>query len=75
MTMTEFLGMPNGISLDEYEFIIDKKHRLERQIVRAVNSIYDAEDSLEVLSEDVGSNRYNKYLLKQLIANYLSYSK
>ena len=65
MTLTELLAMPKGMSLEEYEFLIKKKNRLERQITKASNDIYDAEDSLEVLADEVGSDRYNKCLLKK----------
>ena len=65
MTLTELLAMPKGISLEEYEFLIKKKNKLERQITKASNDIYDAEDSLEVLADEVDSDRYNKYLSKK----------
>lgn len=65
MTITEFLSMPKGMSIEEYECLIKKKHKLEKQISKASNDIYDAEDSLEVLSDEVGSDKHNKYLLKK----------
>ena len=65
MTITEFLSMPNGMSIEEYEHLISKKHKLEKRIFKASNDIYDAEDSLEVLCDEVGSDKYNKYLSKK----------
>ena len=65
MTLTEFLNMPNGMTIDEYEFLINKKYKLEKRIMKLANEIFDAEDSMEILSDEVGSDRYNKYLLKK----------
>jgi hypothetical protein len=65
MTITEFLAMPNSMCIEEYEYLIKKKHKLEKQIAKASNDILDAEDSLEVLRDEVGSDRYNKHLSKK----------
>lgn len=65
MTMTELLAMPKGMRFEEYEKLLDEKQKLEKQIRRASNTIFDEEESLEVLADEVGSERYNKHLVNK----------
>jgi hypothetical protein len=65
MTMTELLAMPNGMRFEEYEKLLDEKQKLEKKIRRASNTIFDEEESLEVLADEVGSERYNKHLVNK----------
>ena len=46
MTITEFLSVPKGMSIEEYECLIKKKNKLEKQISKASNDIYDAEEKI-----------------------------
>lgn len=62
MTLEELLAMPVGIDLNEYQNLLKEKKRLEKQIAKASNEIYNEEDSLEILADEVGSERYNKHL-------------
>lgn len=62
MTLEELLAMPVGIDLNEYQNLLKEKKRLEKQIAKASNDIYREEDSLEILADEIGSERYNKHL-------------
>ena len=62
LTFAEFLAIPKGMDFKEYEKLLDDKRKLEKQIIKASNDIYSEEDSLEVLADEVGSERYNKHL-------------
>lgn len=62
MTLEELLAMPVGIDLNEYQNLLKEKKRLEKQIAKASNEIYNEEDSLEILADEIGSERYNKHL-------------
>lgn len=65
MTLEEVFAMPKGIMFEEYEKLINEKHKLEKQIRRASEIIFEEEDSLEVLEDEVGSDRYNKHLMRR----------
>ena len=62
MTMTELLAMPKGIGLQEYERLLKDKQKLERKIRKTSDIIFAEEDSLAILADEVGSERYNKHL-------------
>lgn len=62
MTLTEALSIPKGMNFEEYEKLLNDKRKLEKQIAKASNDIDSEVDSLEVLSDEVGSDRYNKHL-------------
>ena len=62
LTLQEFLAIPKGMNFKEYEKLLDDKKRLEKQIAKASNDIFNEEDSLEVLADEVGSERYNRHL-------------
>ena len=57
--------MPKGMDLLEYENLLKEKHKLEKQIRKTSDTIFAEEDSLEVLSDEVGSKRYNKHLVNK----------
>lgn len=65
MTFEELLKMPKGMSIEEYTKLLKKKKRIENRLTRVSNLIYDEEDSLEVLSDEVGSDCYNRHLEKK----------
>jgi hypothetical protein len=62
MTITEALSIPNGMGFEEYEKLLIDKKRLERQIAKISSDIDFEVDSLEVLADEAGSDRYNKHL-------------
>ena len=62
MRLEEALSVPKGMDFVEYEKLLNEKKKLEKQINRLSNQIFDEEDSLEVLSDEVGSEKYNKHL-------------
>lgn len=62
MTLTEFLSIPKGMNMGTYEQLLKEKQKLEKQIAKANSIIYDEEDSLEILADEVGSKRYDKHL-------------
>ena len=62
MTFEEALNAPFGMNLGEYQKLLDEKKKLEKQISKASADIDFEIDSLEVLSDEVGSDRYNKHL-------------
>ena len=62
MTLHEFLQKPITMSLEEYEKFLKDKHKLENQITKESNKIFDEEDALEILTDEIGSERYNEHL-------------
>ena len=62
MTIAEALSIPKGMNFEEYEKLLKDKQKLEKQIAKASDTIQSEIDSLEVLSDEVGSERYNKHL-------------
>ena len=62
MTIAEALSIPKGMDFEEYEKLLNDKQKLEKQIAKASDTIQSEVDSLEVLSDEVGSERYNKHL-------------
>lgn len=62
MTITEALNIPKGMDFEKYEKLLKDKQKLEKQIAKASSDIDFEVDSLEALSDEVGSMRYNKHL-------------
>lgn len=62
MTIAEALSIPKGMDFEEYEKLLNDKQKLEKQIAKASDTIQSEVDSLEVLFDEVGSERYNKHL-------------
>lgn len=65
LTFAEFLAIPKGMSFEEYEKLLDDKRKLEKQITKTSNDIYNEEDSLEILADEIGSERYNRHLINK----------
>lgn len=65
MTIAEALSIPKGMNFEEYEKLLNDKQKLEKQIAKASMEIDFEVDSLEVLSDEVGSERYKKHLLNK----------
>jgi ferritin-like metal-binding protein YciE len=68
MTITEALMIPKGMTFEEYEKLLKDKRKLEKQIAKAGEDMYCEIDCLETLSDEVGSERYNKHLQAKLKA-------
>lgn len=62
MTLAEMLAMPKGMNVVDYENLLKEKHKLENQIRKASDIIFMENDSLEILADEIGSERYNKHL-------------
>lgn len=61
MTLEEFLNIPNGMDVIEYEEILKKKKKIEKRLYK-VNEMIDGEEcSLDVLSDEIGSERYSRH--------------
>lgn len=65
MTLEEFLNIPDGMDFEEYDEILKKKKKIEKRLYKVSNLIYDEENSLTVLEDEVGSERYNRHLEKK----------
>ena len=61
MKLEEFLNIPNGMDFVEYEEILKKKKRIEKRLYKVSEMIEGEECSLDVLSDEVGSERYNRH--------------
>lgn len=70
MTIHELLAMPKGMNIGNYEKLLAEKRKLERKIQRESSTIFNEEDSLNVLADEVGSERYNKHLENKRKAEY-----
>lgn len=65
LTLAEFLAIPVGMSFEEYEKLLNDKRKLEKQITKVSETIYSEEDSLEILADEIGSERYNRHLINK----------
>lgn len=65
MTFEELLNMPKGMSIEEYTKLLKKQKRIKNRLGKVSNLIYDEEDSLDILSDEIGSDRYNRHLKKK----------
>lgn len=59
MTIQDLLKIPKGISLEEWEKRIKKRDSLRKKIKTLWNKHYDIMDALDVLQDEVGSERWN----------------
>lgn len=60
MTLSEFLSMPKGMKPDEWESELKRKNKINNQLRKLNAERYDLLDALDVLKDEVGSDRYNK---------------
>ena len=65
MTFEELLKMPKGMDIEEYNKILKKLKRIKNRLTRVSNLIYEENDSLDVLIDEIGSDRYNRHLEKK----------
>lgn len=62
MTISEALSIPKSMNFEEYGKILEKKKKIQTSIRNLSIKIEDQECSLEVLSDEIGSERYNRHL-------------
>ena len=60
MTLSEFLSMPKGMKPDELEVELKRKDKINNQLRKLNTERYDLLDALDVLKDEIGSDRYNK---------------
>ena len=60
MTLSEFLSMPKGMKPDEWESELKRKNNINSQLRKLNTERYDLLDALDVLKDEIGSDRYNK---------------
>jgi hypothetical protein len=64
MKFEELLKMPKSMDIEEFNKLLKKQKRIKNRLTKVSNLIYDEIDSLEVLSDEIGSDRYNRHLEK-----------
>lgn len=62
LTFAEFLAIPKGMDFKEYDKLLNDKRKLEKRITKLSEDIDSEEDSLEILTDEIGSERYNRHL-------------
>ena len=60
ITFEELLTCPNGMSIEEWHKVIEKRKRLRNKIRKLWEEHYDLLDGLEVLEDERGSERWQK---------------
>ncbi len=65
LTFAEFLAIPIGMDFKEYEKLLNDKRRLEKRIGKLSEDIDSEEDSMEILADEIGSERYNRHLVNK----------
>ena len=61
MTLTEFSQMPKGLTMPQYEKLLQEKKRLEKQVKKYSGLIDFEADSLDILKDEAGSDRHKKH--------------
>ena len=61
MTLQEFMACPRDIPMEDWEKAIEARHKKERKIRRLYEKVQECEDALEVLADEKGSDRWNKW--------------
>lgn len=64
MTVEEMLKIPKGMDIEEFNKLLKKQKRIRNRLTKVSNLIDDEIDSLEALSDEIGSDRYNRHLEK-----------
>lgn len=60
MTLSEFLSMPKGMKPDEWEAELKRRNKINSQLRKLNTERYDLLDALDVLKDEIDSDRYNK---------------
>jgi hypothetical protein len=64
MTLEELIKMSKGMGIEEFNKLLKKQNRIRNRLTKVSNLIDDEIDSLEALSDEIGSDRYNRHLEK-----------
>lgn len=62
MTLKEFSKMPKGLTMPQYEKLLQEKKRLEKQIKKFSGLIDFEADALDILKDEAGSERHKKHI-------------
>ena len=62
VNIQDIMLMPRGMNIETYSRKLKALKRIEKRIASISNKRYETEDKLEVLSDEKGSERYNKNL-------------
>ena len=70
MTIEEVLSWPTGMTFEEYKQSLAKLKRQQRQLYNLSIKRDELEDALDILKDEVGSERWNqkKYELEKVKA-------
>lgn len=61
MTLDEFRACHIGVSIEEWEKIIKRRQKRDNRIRKISDQIFECKDALEVLADEKGSKRWNKW--------------
>lgn len=62
MTLTEFSKMPKGLTMPQYEKLLQEKKRLEKQVKKYSGLIDFESDALDILKDEAGNERCKKHI-------------
>ena len=62
MKLDDFLNKPKDISFEEYEKYLKEREKKRKRLTVVSNKIFECEDAIEILNDEVGSPRYNEWL-------------
>ncbi len=60
MTIQDLLKMPKGMKPDEWEAELKRRNKINNQLMKLSTERYDLLDAIDVLKDEIGSDRYNK---------------
>ena len=61
MTLSELLALPKGMTPEQYQLLLNEKQQLMKRISKENEKIDFAVDALNLLSDEEGSERYQKH--------------
>lgn len=61
MTIDELVAKPKDMTMDQWEKELKKRKQREKRVGILNDKIQECEDALNVLSDEVGSERWNKW--------------
>lgn len=61
VTLSEFLAIPSGMSIEEWDKELKRQKRVDNKIRRISDRIFECDDALEVLADEKGSDRWNRW--------------
>ncbi len=61
MTLEEFMAIPKGMTIEDWDKELKRQKRLDSQFRRISDRICECEDALEVLADEKGSDRWNRW--------------